>query len=162
MQLLSTKTQQIEWRRDQVLELSSQGLTQSEIATVLRVDKSIIGRDVAYPRQQAQENLKYHIQNKLPEEYQKCMVGINQVLKRCWSIVSKDIDNKTKLDALRLINDCNKYKMDLSANAGIVSDAMKYVTQTQEKLTTLKVLEERTTQQQADEEQGEETTTGIF
>jgi hypothetical protein len=37
--------------------------------------------------------------------------------------------------------------MDLSANAGIVSDAMKYVTQTQEKLTTLKVLEERTTQQ---------------
>lgn len=102
MQLLSTKTQQIEWRRDQVLELSSQGLTQSEIATVLRVDKSIIGRDVAYPRQQAQENLKYHIQNKLPEEYQKCMVGINQVLKRCWSIVSKDIDNKTKLDALRL------------------------------------------------------------
>jgi hypothetical protein len=52
--------------------------------------------------------------------------------------------------------------MDLSANAGIVSDAMKYVTQTQEKLTTLKVLEERTTQQQADEEQGEETTTGFF
>jgi hypothetical protein len=95
VQLLSTKTQQIEWRRDQVLELSSQGLTQSEIATVLRVDKSIIGRDVAYLRQQAQENLKYHIQNKLPEEYQKCMVGINQVLKRCWSIVSKDIDSLT-------------------------------------------------------------------
>jgi hypothetical protein len=62
--------QQIDWRRDQVLELSSQGLMQSEIATVLHVDKSIICRDVAYLRQQAQENLRTHIQDKLPEEYQ--------------------------------------------------------------------------------------------
>jgi predicted XRE-type DNA-binding protein len=62
--------QQIDWRRDQVLELSSQGLMQSEIATVLHVDKSIICRDMAYLRQQAQENLRTHIQDKLPEEYQ--------------------------------------------------------------------------------------------
>jgi orotate phosphoribosyltransferase-like protein len=84
---MSTKMQQqIEWRRDRVLELSSQGLTQSDIATTLHVDKSIISRDIAYLREQAQKNLKTYIQNKLPEEYQKCMVGINQVLKIAWSI----------------------------------------------------------------------------
>jgi hypothetical protein len=33
MQHLSTKTQQVEWRRDRVLELSSQGFSQSDIAT---------------------------------------------------------------------------------------------------------------------------------
>ena len=34
--------QQIEWRRDRVLELSSQGFTQSDITTMLQVDKSPI------------------------------------------------------------------------------------------------------------------------
>ena len=44
---------------------------------------------MAYLKQQAQENLKTHIQDKLPEEYQNCMTGINQVLKICWEIVDK-------------------------------------------------------------------------
>jgi len=67
MQLLSTKTQQVEWRRDRVLELSSQGFTQSDIATMLQVDKSITSRDLGYLRQQAQENLQKHIH----EQFQK-------------------------------------------------------------------------------------------
>jgi hypothetical protein len=60
------------------------------------------------------------------EGYQNCMTGINQVLKICWDIVNKSrnanndngngqaittVDNKTVLQALALINDCNKYKM---------------------------------------------------
>ena len=46
MQLLSTKTQQqIEWRRNKVLELSSQGHSQRDIADTLHVNKSIISRD---------------------------------------------------------------------------------------------------------------------
>ena len=50
---------------------------------------------MAYLKQQAQENLKTHIQDKLPEEYQNCMTGINQVLKICWEIVnkSKNVNN---------------------------------------------------------------------
>ena len=127
MQLLSTKTQQVEWRRDRVLELSSQGFTQSDIATMLQVDKSIISRDLGYLRQQAQENLQKHIHETIPEEYQKAMTGINQVLRMCWSIVSKTEDEKTKLQALSLINDCNKYKIDLSTNGVVITDAIKYV-----------------------------------
>jgi hypothetical protein len=70
----------MEWRRDRVLELSSQGFTQSDIASVLQVDKSIINRDLAYLRQQARENLQHHIHETIPQEYQKAMTGINQVL----------------------------------------------------------------------------------
>jgi hypothetical protein len=44
---------------------------------------------MAYLKQQAQENLKTHNQDKLPEEYQNCMTEINQVLKICWEIVNK-------------------------------------------------------------------------
>ena len=86
---------QVQWRRAKVLELSSQGYTQSEISKSLQVDESVISRDRAYLRQGAQENLKTHIQDKLPEQYQNCMVGINQVLKICWEIVNKsrNMDN---------------------------------------------------------------------
>ena len=78
---------------------------------------------MSYLKQQSSKNLKTHIQEKLLEEYQNCMVGINQVLKICWDIVNKSriinndndqavtmTDNKTVLQALALINDCNKYK----------------------------------------------------
>jgi transcriptional regulator len=44
---MSTKEQQqlMEWRRDKVIILSSRGLTQSEIARELHVDRSLISRD---------------------------------------------------------------------------------------------------------------------
>jgi hypothetical protein len=144
--------QQIDWRRAKVLELSSQGYSQIEIATNLQIDKSIISRDLAYLRQQAQDNLKMHIQDKLPEEYQNCMVGINQVIKICWDIVNKSrntndddnghqtvtmTDNKTILQALALINDCNKYKMDLTTNGVVITDAIKFVQTNKEKLSTM-------------------------
>jgi transposase len=48
----------IEWRRAKVLELSSQGHNQSEIAKIMQVGISTINRDAIFLRQQAQENLK--------------------------------------------------------------------------------------------------------
>ena len=152
VQLLNSRMQQqqIDWRRVKVLELSSQGYSQIEIAKNLQIDKSVVSRDMSFLRQQAQENLKLHIQNKLPEEYQNCMTGINQVLKICWEIVNKSrnvsnddnnsqtvtmTDNKTVLQALALINDCNKYKMDLTTNGVVITDATKFVQTNKEKLT---------------------------
>jgi hypothetical protein len=46
-------------------------------------------------------------------------------------------DNKTVLQALALINDCNKYKMDLMTNGVIITDAIKFVQTNKEKLTTM-------------------------
>ena len=79
----------VEWRRSKVLELSSQGNSQPEISRTLQISLGTVNKDLSYLRQLAQENLKTHIQQKLPEEYQNCMVGINQVLKICWEIVNK-------------------------------------------------------------------------
>jgi predicted transcriptional regulator len=117
----------VEWRRNKVLELSSQGFTQSDIATVLHVTQPTVNKDLAHLRQEAQENLQHHIHETIPQEYQKAMTGINQVLRMCWGIVSKTEDEKTKLQALALINDCNKYKIDLSTNGVVITDAIKYV-----------------------------------
>jgi hypothetical protein len=46
------------------------------------------------------------------------------------------IDNKTILQALGLINDCNKHKTDLTTNGVVITDAIKFVQTKKEKLAT--------------------------
>ena len=60
MEHLSTQVErrQIEWRRAKVLELSSQGHTQREIADTIHVGIGTINRDMGYLRNEAQENLR--------------------------------------------------------------------------------------------------------
>ena len=53
MLFLNLRMQQIEWRRCQVMELSSKGYNQSEIARILQLDKWTISRDVSYLREQS-------------------------------------------------------------------------------------------------------------
>jgi hypothetical protein len=56
-----------------------------------------------------------------------------------WSIVNKsaEVDDKTRLQALALINDCDKYKMELTTNGVVITDAIKFVQTNKEKLTTM-------------------------
>ena len=48
----------IEWRRNKVQELSSQGYNQSEISKILQISQPAINRDIAYLRQQAKDTSK--------------------------------------------------------------------------------------------------------
>ena len=111
-------------------------------------------RDLEYLRKQAKENLKSHIRDRLPEEYQKCMIGINQMLKISWDIV-----HNNRLQALALINDCNKYKMDLTTNDVVITDAIKFVQSSKEKLNGSRELENgKDTRPEEKEQQGEKET----
>jgi hypothetical protein len=107
--------------------LSKGETNQSEIAGKLQVDKSVICKDVAVIRKQAQENLQHHIHEVVPEEYQKCMVGMKLNLKETLEIAETAADPKTKLQARAIANDCYKYIMDLTTNGVVVTDAIKYV-----------------------------------
>jgi predicted transcriptional regulator len=133
----------VEWRRNKVLELSSQGFTQSDIATVLHVTQPTVNKDLAHIRKQAQENLEHHIHEVIPFEYHKAMTGMKHNLKQTLEIAETAADPKTKLQARAIVNDCYKYIMDLITNGSIVTDAIKYVTQKQEKIETLKMIDER-------------------
>ena len=74
--------QYIEWRRSKILELKAQGYTtERELASKLNVSDSTIHSDFVFLREQARENLNTHIQDRLPSEYQRCITGMNQVLK---------------------------------------------------------------------------------
>ena len=130
MEHLSSQMQQHEreWRRSKVLELSSQGHSEREIASILQMHPTTVHRDLAFLRKQAQENLRTHIQERLPEQYQKCINGLNQVLKIGWNIVNSDSSSPAnRLQGLALINDSYKYLMDLTTNGVVVTDAIKYV-----------------------------------
>jgi hypothetical protein len=131
MQQMSSQMQQQherEWRRSKVLELSSQGHSEREIASTLQMHPTTVHRDLAFLRRQAQENLKSHIQENLPEQYQKCINGLNQVLKIGWNIVNSDSSSPAnRLQGLALINDSYKYLLELTTYGVVVTDTIKYV-----------------------------------
>jgi len=85
---------------------------------------------------------------------------MKQNLKHVLEIGETASDPKIKLEARRIANDCYRYIMDLCTNAGIVSDALKFVTQSQQKIDTLQKLDERI--EAIEEEEAETTTNGVF
>jgi hypothetical protein len=130
MQPMSTKMQQqiVEWRRAKVMELLSKGESnQSEIARILQVDKSIVCTDIAYLRQQAKNNIKRYIDERLPEEYEKCLVGLNAITKEAWNTAANTEDKREKIQALSLTKECYSMKLELLTNATVVDDAISFV-----------------------------------
>ena len=149
------KGKMVDWRRNKVQQLLVRGYSQWDVAEELQIDQSTVSRDIHYLRQNAQANLQKHIQQKLPEEYQRCLTGMNQVLKLSWQIANnttkqngQDLndngktlttgDDRTRLQALSLINDCYKYIMDLTTNGVVITDAIKFVQTNKEKLMSTK------------------------
>ena len=45
----------LQWRRDKVLELSSQGHSQREISTMLQIGIGTVNRDLSYLREQSRQ-----------------------------------------------------------------------------------------------------------
>lgn len=80
-------------------------------------------------------------------------------LKETLDIANSVTDPRVKLQARAIVNDCYKFILDMSTNAGIVSDALKYVTQQKEQLVSLQKIDDNKI------EEIEETTTatnGVF
>jgi transcriptional regulator len=121
------KQQQLEWRRAQVLELSSQGYSQREIASKLQIDLAAVNRDIHFLRQQAHENIQQHIHETVPEEFMKCMTGMKRILKQTLEIAETAADPKTKLQAHAIAIDIYKNIMDLTTNGVIVNDALRII-----------------------------------
>jgi hypothetical protein len=121
------KEDAIQWRRNKVLELSSQGQNQRDIAKILRVSVGCINRDLSYLRNQAKDNIKKYVDERLPEEYEKSLVGITSILKEAWSIAANTENEREKIQALSLAKDCYSMKLELLTNATVVDDAIRFM-----------------------------------
>jgi DNA-binding CsgD family transcriptional regulator len=123
--------ERLEWRRDKILGLSSQGLSQREISQVLQISIGTVNRDLSYLRQNAKNNIKRYVDERLPEEYEKCLVGLNSILREAWITASKAEDKREKLQALSLAKECYSMKLELLTNATVVDDAIRFVAEKQ-------------------------------
>jgi predicted transcriptional regulator len=117
----------IDWRRSKVQELSSKGHSQREIAQMLQVSNGTVNKDLFILRQQAKDNIKRYIDERLPEEYEKCLVGLNATTKEAWNTAANTEDKREKIQALSLAKECYSMKMDLLTNATVVDDAIRFV-----------------------------------
>jgi hypothetical protein len=152
------RQQQLDWRRSQIVELASMGYSQREIAQILQIDKSAVNRDIHFIRQQAQENIKNHIQQRMPEEYHMVGVSINHVLKKAWHIANTTADERIRLQALSLIRECDSSRLEMITNGTVVSDALKYVNGKAEKLSAAA---DKTSKNDKEEEE-KATINGVF
>jgi Trp operon repressor len=118
---------QVEWRRDKIQELCSKGYSQREIFHILQVGLATVNRDVSYLRQQAKVNTKKYIDERLPEEYEKCLVGLTVITKEAWNTAANTEDKREKIQALSLAKECYSMKLELLTNATVVDDAIRFV-----------------------------------
>ena len=141
-QLLNLRIQQIEWRRYQVLELSSKGYNQSEIARILQLDTWTISRDVSYVREQSKKNIRNYVDEILPVEYEKCFVGLTSILKEAWNTVKDSQDKRQKIQALSLAKECYGMKLELLTNATVVDEVIRFVSAHKSKGSDMKINED--------------------
>jgi hypothetical protein len=126
MEQYQYQEQQVQWRRDKVQELCSKGYSQREISQTLQVGLATVNRDISYLRNQAKTNIRRYIDERLPEEYEKCLVGLAAITKEAWN-TSEETEDREKIQALSLAKECYSMKLDLLTNATVVDDAIRFV-----------------------------------
>jgi hypothetical protein len=118
----------VEWRRDQVQQLLAKGhYSHREISRILQIPKSTISRDMQYLSQKAKETIRKHIDERLPEEYEKCLVGLTAILREAWNTSQQTEDKREKIQALSLAKECYSMKLDLLTNATLIDDAIRFI-----------------------------------
>ena len=64
---------------------------------------------------------------RLPQDYEKCLVGVTSILKEAWNTTQTTQDKREKIQALSLAKECYSMKLDLLTNATVVDDAIRFV-----------------------------------
>lgn len=123
------KQEQIDWRRQKVLELASDGYTIREIgAALLQIPYPTIGRDMLLLRKQAKEQIHKYITEQVPFEYKKTLAGLEGIVKYMSNIISDDDnDTKEKLQAVSIKMQALNMKMELVSSANLVEEAIDLV-----------------------------------
>src|SRR3954463_6998352 len=106
---------------------------------MLQISNGTVNKDLFILRQQAKTNIKRYIDETLPEEYEKCLIGLTAILREAWTTSQHTQDRREKIQALSLAKECYSMKLDLLTNATVVDDAIRFVSsssQTAEKISS--------------------------
>ena len=69
----------------------------------------------------------------LPEEYEKCMVGLTAILREACTTSQQTDESREKIQPLSLAKECYPMKLELLTNATVVEDAIKFVSSDRKK-----------------------------
>jgi biotin operon repressor len=130
---LSTKADQLEWRRYKVVEMTARGLSHGEIAHQLQVSRASVSSDIQYLRNQAKEAIRGYVTEHLPEQYQVCLTALDAIIKRAFDILDTSPDNREKLQAMELFKDTHMVKLELLSNATTIDSALNYIRNKQQR-----------------------------
>lgn len=84
-----------------------------DFASLLKLGIGIINRDLRYLRQQSKDNIKKYVDEKSPNEYEKCLIELNAILRESWLMAQKTESERQKLQSLNLAKECYDMRLDL-------------------------------------------------
>jgi|GEM_PF-506804 hypothetical protein len=131
------------YRRRQVEDLLVKGASQSDISTVLRISQPTVSRDVDFLESAAREQLKEHIQKRIPHTHLICMRGIDSVIKHAWIIISNGKNDYVKIHALNVLMAAYAHKQALTTDSSVVNESLNLIEKSKEKLEELEGDQER-------------------
>ena len=118
---------QIQWRREKVMELASDGYGVREIAKSLKISHPTVSRDMQWLRYKAKEQIRKYIDEQVPLEYHKTLTGLQNIIKSMSDIISKSSDNREIMQASGVKMQALNMKMELVSNANLVYEAIHLV-----------------------------------
>jgi predicted transcriptional regulator len=104
---------QMAWRRNKVRELLARGYAQYEISNTLHISQPTISRDIHYLEKERYKTERNYGQ-RLFSTYESNLLGYEELIKKLWSIIdSTKTDDKQRIKAITLINECYKQRLEL-------------------------------------------------
>jgi transcriptional regulator with XRE-family HTH domain len=110
---------EIEIRREAVLELASKGWTQQQIAQKLGYSQAQISKDLAVIRSRAREQLTNHYQE-LPMRYRMVLSNLEAIRKEAWQTVAHTQDARSKSVLFNTLIAVNREIMDVIAAGDLI------------------------------------------
>jgi DNA-binding MarR family transcriptional regulator len=119
----------IDWRRKQVVELLSKGKNLTQIAEILKVDRSTVSRDYQFIRKNASEVMRRYLVETVPFELTKFLARRNSISDEAWKMVEqadKEGDVRTKFQALSLAQKAALQILEvLTDNGDIIAEGIE-------------------------------------
>ncbi|HEY3527290.1 MAG TPA: hypothetical protein VGK47_13915, partial [Nitrososphaeraceae archaeon] len=70
----------------------------------MNISEPTVSRDIQFLNRQAQENLKTHVERRIPFEIEKCYIGLNLVLRKAFEITNlENAKISEKVAALQVV-----------------------------------------------------------
>lgn len=119
------RQEQIDWRRDKVLELSADGFSIREIESTLKIPHATIHRDLVLLREQSKEHIRKYIDERVPFEYRKTLAGLEGIIKNMSNIIANSTNNEEIMKASSIKMQAYNLRMEMVSSANLVHEAIR-------------------------------------